>query len=156
MTQENAHSFDKAIAAFAHASYELVPTGEVYDGAERVHELLTENLTGFPDFSYRPEQMHYADDAIIVEGTFTGTQDGPWRGLPPTGRKVAFPMLIIFRFAGEAMMGERIFFDLLTVFEQLGVARDPNSLGGKIAIAVGHPLTLGRAVLRSLIRRARR
>ena len=65
-------------------------------------------------------------------------------------------MLIIFRFVGEAMMGERIFFDLLTVFEQLGVARDPNSIGGKIAIAVGHPLAIGRALLRSLTRRTKK
>ena len=156
MKDENAHRFDDAIAAFGHPRYELVPTGEVYDGPGRLHELMRENETGFPDFAYHPENMHHADEAIIVEGTFTGTHDGVWRGLPPTGRKVSFPMLIIFRFEGEAMMGERIFFDLLSVFEQLGVARDPNTIGGKIAIALGHPLTIGRGLLRSLGRRQKR
>ena len=41
-------------------------------------------------------------------------------------------MLIVFRFEGEAMMGERIFFDLGSALRQLGVARDPNSTAGKL------------------------
>lgn len=150
MTDENAHVFDRAIAAFDHASYEIVPTGEIYDGAARVHELMLENKTAFPDFHYHVGRTHYADDAVVVEGRFTGTHEGPWRGLPATGRKVDFAMLVIFRFEGDAMMGERIFFDLLTVLGQLGVARDPNSIGAKIEIALSHPLTLGRALLRML------
>jgi steroid delta-isomerase-like uncharacterized protein len=156
MTDENAHVFDRAIAAFAHASYEIVPTGETYDGAARVHELMLENKTAFPDFHYAVEVAHYADDAVVVEGRFTGTHEGPWRGLPATGRKVDFPMLVVFRFAGEEMMGERIFFDLLTVLRQLGVARDPSSIAAKIEVALGHPLTLGRALLRGLTRPAKR
>jgi steroid delta-isomerase-like uncharacterized protein len=156
MTDENAHAFDRAIAAFAHASYEIVPTGELYDGADRVHQLMLENETAFPDFHYHIERTHYADEAVVVEGRFTGTHEGLWRGLPATGRTVDFPMLVIFRFEGDGMLGERIFFDLLTVLEQLGVARDPNSIGGKIGIAVGHPLTLGRALLRMLARPSKR
>jgi steroid delta-isomerase-like uncharacterized protein len=150
VNDENAHVFDRAIAAFAHASYEIVPTGETYAGAARVHQLMLENKTAFPDFHYHVERTHYADDAVVVEGRFTGTHEGPWRGLPATGRKVDFPMLVIFRFEGAAMMGERIFFDLLTMLGQLGVARDPNSIGGKIEMVLGHPLALGRALLRML------
>jgi len=48
------------------------------------------------------------------------------------------------------MMGERIYFDLATVLRQLGVARDPNSVAGKIGIAVNHPVTFGRALLRGV------
>jgi hypothetical protein len=97
--------------------------------------------------------VHHADDAIVVEGTFTGTHEGTWRGLPATGRRVDFPMLIVFPFDGPAMMGERIFFDLMTALRQLGVARDPNSTGGMIATALNHPITVGRALLRNLGRR---
>ena len=156
MADENAHDFERAIAAFGHARYEVIATGETYDGAARVEELMHENQAAFPDFHYHVERTHYADDAIIVEGRFTGTHEGVWRGLPPTGRRVDFPMLVVFRFEGEAMRGERIFFDLLTVLRQLGVARDPNSLAGKIEVALSHPVTLGRAALRGLGRRWRR
>jgi hypothetical protein len=64
-------------------------------------------------------------------------------------------MLIVFPFEGEAMMGERIYFDLTTVLRQLGVARDPNTVGGKITIFLNHPITLSRALLRGLQRHGR-
>jgi steroid delta-isomerase-like uncharacterized protein len=153
MTAENAHQFEHGISYFARPRYEIVATGEVYDGADGVGRLMQENVAAFPDFHYDVERLHHADDAIVVEGTFRGTHEGTWRGLPATGRSVAFPMLIVFPFEGEAMMGERIYFDLNTALMQLGVARDPNSLGGKITTAVNHPVTIVRALLRSLRRR---
>lgn len=150
MTAENAHRFDEAIGFFSRPRYELVATGEVYDGTAELGGLMQDNVTAFPDFRYDYERIHHADEAIVVEGTFRGTHEGTWRGLPATGRRVEFPMLIVFAFEGEAMMGERIFFDLNTALRQLGVARDPNTTAGKIATALNHPLTLSRALLRKL------
>jgi steroid delta-isomerase-like uncharacterized protein len=150
---ENAHRFDEAIALFARPRYEIVATGELYDGSDGVERLLVENVTAFPDFWYDLEKLHHAEDAVVVEGTFRGTHEGPWRGLPATGRKVAFPMLIVFSFDGEDNMGERLYFDLHTVLRQLGIARDPNSMGGKIESMLLHPLTILKALFRKLFRR---
>jgi steroid delta-isomerase-like uncharacterized protein len=155
MTEENAHEFADAIGRFARPRYEIVATGEVYDGRDELARLMHENVTAFPDFRYEWERIHHADEAIIVEGTFGGTQLGTWRGLPATGRRVEFPMLIVFPFEGERMMGERIFFDLGTALRQLGVARDPNSVAGKLTTALSHPITVGRALARSARHRRR-
>ncbi len=152
MNAENAHAFDEAIGLFHHPRYELVATGEVFDGAEQLGGLMHENVTAFPDFHFAVERLHHADEAIVVEGTFFGTHLGPWRGLPATGRRVAFPMLIVFPFDGDRMLGERLFFDLGTPLRQLGVARDPNTTTGKIATALNHPVTIGRALVRGAIR----
>jgi steroid delta-isomerase-like uncharacterized protein len=148
MDAENAHRFDEGIAFFHRPRYDIVATGEVYDGADELGRLMHENVTAFPDFFYEVERLHHADEAIVVEGTFTGTHLGTWRGLPATGQKVRFPMLIVFPFEGEHMMGERIFFDLNTALVQLGVARDPNTVGGKVSTALNHPVTITRALLR--------
>jgi steroid delta-isomerase-like uncharacterized protein len=153
MHAENAHVFDDAIGRFHHPRYEIVATGEVYDGPEELGRLMLENVTAFPDFRYDWDRLHHADDAIVVEGTFHGTHEGTWRGLPATGRSVRFPMLIVFRFEGEQMMGERIFFDLNTALMQLGVARDPNSTSGRVTTVLNHPVTIGRALLRQLGKR---
>lgn len=153
MTAENAHTFDEAIGYFARPRYEIVATGEVYDGAEPLGGLMQENVTAFPDFNYEWERLHHADDVIVSEGRFRGTHLGTWRGLPATGRKVDFPMLIVFPFEGERMMGERIFFDLNTALRQLGVAHDPNSTAGKVTTALTHPVTITKALLRKLRRR---
>lgn len=150
LTTENAHEFDRAIGFFHRPRYEILATGEVYDGASELNRLMHENITAFPDFVYDVERMHHAEDAIVVEGTFNGTHGGTWRGLPATGRKVAFPMLIVFPFDGEHMMGERIYFDLSTPLRQLGVSRDPNTTAGKITTVLNHPVTIGRALIRAV------
>src|SRR5439155_8363439 len=90
MEAENAHDFDRCIAVFSHPRYEIIPTGEVWDGHSGVNALLQENKKGFPDFRFHPESFHHSDEAVIVEGRFTGTHSGNWRGLPPTARKVDF------------------------------------------------------------------
>jgi steroid delta-isomerase-like uncharacterized protein len=147
---ENAHRFDEAIAFFARPRYEVVPTGEVFDGPTALAGFLQENVTAFPDFSYDVTQLHHAEDAIVVEGQFRGTHEGSWRGLPATGRRVDFPMLIVFPFDGDAMLGERIYFDLSTPLRQLGVARDPNTIAGRVGTMLNHPVTIGRALLRGV------
>ena len=149
MEAENAHEFERCIAAFAHPRYEIVATGEVWDGHGDVNALLQENKKGFPDFQFHPQAVHHANDAVVVEGRFTGTHLGSWRGLPPTGRQVDFPLIIVFQFEGEDLVCEKTYFDLGTPLRQLGVARDPNSRGGKIATALNHPITVGRALIRS-------
>jgi predicted ester cyclase len=118
-----------------------------------VNMLLQQNQKGFPDFQFHPQAIHHANDAVVVEGRFTGTHLGSWRGLPATGRKVDFPLIIVFQFEGDDMVCERTYFDLGTPLRQLGVARDPNSRGGKIATALNHPITVSRAMIRSRLRR---
>ena len=149
MTAENAHEFDDAIGFFATPRYEIVATGEVYDGAERLGALMHENVTAFPDFHYDVDRLYHAEDAVVAEGAFRGTQLGTWRGLPATGRSVDFPMLIVFPFEEDRMLGERIYFDLSTALRQLGVARDPNTTACRIATALNHPVTIARALLRA-------
>jgi steroid delta-isomerase-like uncharacterized protein len=153
MEAENEHDFARCIAAFSHPRYEIIATGEVWDGRSGVNELLNGNKTGFSNFHFQPETMHHADSAVIVEGRFTGTHDGNWRGLPATGRKVDFPLIIVFQFEEDRMVCERTYFDIGTPLRQLGVARDPNSRGGKIATALNHPVVVGKALAGSLFRR---
>lgn len=52
MGAENAHEFERCIEAFSHARYEIVPTGEIWDGKDGVNTLLLQNKTAFPDFKW--------------------------------------------------------------------------------------------------------
>jgi steroid delta-isomerase-like uncharacterized protein len=153
MEAENAHDFPRCIAAFSHPRYEIVATGEIWDGSSGVNSLLHENERGFPNFRFNPQAMHHADSAVIVEGRFTGTHSGSWRGLPATGRAVDFPLIIVFQFEGERMVCEKTYFDLGTPLRQLGVARDPNSRSGRVATALNHPLVVGKAIIGSMFRK---
>ncbi|MBK8460398.1 MAG: ester cyclase [Micropruina sp.] len=150
MRLENDHDFAGCIAEFSSAKYEVMATDELYDGEGRVEDFLVENKRAFPDFAFLPSRISPASDCVVVEGRFTGTHLGTWRGLPATGRRVDFPMCLIFVFDGNDMVSERLYFDMGAPLRQLGVADDPNTLRGKVTLLITHPLVILKALLRKV------
>jgi steroid delta-isomerase-like uncharacterized protein len=150
MDSENRHEFDATLDTFEHPRYELIATGDVYDGTEEVEGYFKESRTAFPDQRNELLALHHADDAVLVEAVIHGTHKGPLRSLPPTGREYELPILAIFMFDGDKLICERVYFDQTTVLRQLGVARDPLSVTGRLQTLVTHPLTIGRGVVRQI------
>lgn len=150
MRLENEHDFAGCIAEFSRARYEVVADNALLDGGDRVEEFLVENKTAFPDFRFLPTRVAPATGCVVVEGRFTGTHLGNWRGLPATGRKIDFPMCLIFDFEGDNLVGERLYFDLGAPLRQLGVADDPNSPRGKLTMVLTHPVVIAKALLRMI------
>jgi steroid delta-isomerase-like uncharacterized protein len=148
MESENRHEFDVTLETFDHPRYELIGTGEVHDGPEEVMAYFDETRTAFPDQRNELLGLHHADHAVLVEAVLYGTHDGPLRGLPPTGRKFEMQFAAVFVFEEDRLVCERVYFNPVTILEQLGVARDPLSIQGRLATVVNHPLTIGRAMLR--------
>ena len=155
MESENHHDFDTTIETFEHPRYELVPTGDVFDGEQEVRAYFAESRTAFPDQRNELIALHHADDAVIVEFDLLGTHLGPLRALPPTGRSFRCRMTAYFLFEGDGLICERVYFDQLTIIRQLGLAHEPTSLAGRLSTLVSHPVTIGRSVLKSLARTRR-
>ena len=150
MDSENELDFDTAIGTFDHPRYELVPTGDVFDGEEEVRAYFKESRTAFPDQRNEVIALRHADDAVIVEFDLLGTHLGPLRALPPTGRSFRCRMTAHFLFDGDGLVCERVYFDQLTIMRQLGLAHESSSLAGRLSTLVSHPVTIGRSVLGSL------
>src|SRR5690242_4582517 len=87
MESENVHDFDTTIGTFGHPRYEIVPTGDVYDGEEEVRRYFAETRAAFPDQRNELIALHHTDDAVVVEFDLLGTHEGELRGIPPTGRE---------------------------------------------------------------------
>jgi steroid delta-isomerase-like uncharacterized protein len=155
MESENDQDFDTTIGTFAHPRYELVPTGDVYDGEEEVRAYFAESRTAFPDQRNQLIALHHADDAVIVEFDVLGTHLGRLRALPPTGRSFRSRMTAYFLFEGDRLVCERVYFDQLTIMRQLGLAHDSTSIAGRLSMLVSHPITIGRTLLKSLAARSR-
>lgn len=150
LDSENRQEFDATLDTFEHPRYELIGTGEVYDGTEEVERYFEQTRRAFPDQRNELLALHHADDAVLVEAVVRGTHRGPLRSLPPTGREFQLPILSIFLFDDDKLIGERVYFDQTTVLRQLGIARDPLSLTGRFQTLVAHPFTIGRGVVRQL------
>ena len=121
MDSENRHEFDATLATFAHPRYELVATGEVYDGAERVSEYYAATRAVFPDQRNENVVLHEAGDAVVAEFDLLGTHLGELKGIAPTGRSFRCRMCAVFEFApgGERIVCERVYFDQATIARQV-------------------------------------
>jgi steroid delta-isomerase-like uncharacterized protein len=152
MESENRHDFDTTMGTFHHPRYEIIATGDVHDGEAAVAAYFEETRTAFPDQRNELIAMHHAEDAVVVEFNLTGTHDGSFRGLPPTGRSFRCRMVALFLFDQDRLVCERVYFDSATILRQLGIAHDPLTLKGRVATVLNHPLTIARAVVRGLAR----
>jgi steroid delta-isomerase-like uncharacterized protein len=121
MESENTHQFDVTMATFDHPRYEIVPTGDVYDGAEEVAEYYRTTRNAFPDQRNENTTLHYADGAVIAEFDLLGTHLGELRGIPATGRSFKVRCCAIFEFvpASDHIVCERVYFDQTSIAAQL-------------------------------------
>ena len=121
MESENRHEFDVTMATFDHPRYEIIPTGDVYDGPEAVAEYFRTTRAAFPDQRNENAVLHVADDAVIVEFDLLGTHEGELRGIPPTGRSFRCRVCALFLFepGGDHIVCERVYFDQATIAQQL-------------------------------------
>ena len=119
MESENRHEFDVTMQTFHHPRYEIVPTGDVYDGDEAVAAYFRETRAAFPDQRNELISLHHADDAVIAEFWLRGTHDGPLRGFEPTGRSFECRCAAFFLFEEDRLIGERVYFDTATILAQL-------------------------------------
>jgi steroid delta-isomerase-like uncharacterized protein len=121
MDSENRQEFDVTLRTFAHPRYELVPTGQVFDGEEEVRQYYAASRAAFPDQRNEIVAIHHADEAIVVEFDLLGTHRGPFLGIAPTGRAFKCRMVALFVFEGDRIVCERVYFDSATMLRQLGI-----------------------------------
>ena len=149
MRLENAHDFAGCIGEFGRPRYEVLADDAALDGAEGVEDFLMENRRAFPDFRFEPTRVAPADEIVLVEGVFKGPRTAAGGGYRPPEAGPSSRCASSSSSEGEAMVTERIHFDLGTPLRQLGVAYDPDTPKGKVFTLLNHPITIVRAGLRT-------
>jgi steroid delta-isomerase-like uncharacterized protein len=121
MESENRLEFDATLATFEHPRYEIVATGDVYDGARAVARYYEETRAAFPDQRNENVVLHAAENAVVAEFDLLGTHRGELRGVAPTGREFRCRCCAIFEFeaGGERITCERVYLDTATIAQQL-------------------------------------
>ena len=72
---------------------------------ERVTKGCLSYFDSFPDLHISLEELIAEDDRVFVRSTMTGTQDGEYKGIPPTGRNVATDCAEVYRIADGKIAG---------------------------------------------------
>ena len=84
---------------------------------------------GFSDFHMDVEFMIAEDDTVVVIFTVSGTHDGEFMGIPPTGESGTTPGIFVHRFDEDGMVVEAwAVWDALGLLQQVGVVPESFTL----------------------------
>jgi steroid delta-isomerase-like uncharacterized protein len=95
-----------------------VPTGAT--GAQALKQVWPVLLRAFPDLHIAVEDVIAEGDKVVCRDTVTGTHQGDYMGLPPTGNSVTYNEIFISRFAGGRIAEIWGVVDVFSQMRQLG------------------------------------
>ncbi|HJZ49582.1 MAG TPA: ester cyclase [Roseiflexaceae bacterium] len=101
--------------------YEIVPTGQRWEGHDGARNFYLSFLGAFPDVHFDLADIVIGPQGVIEIAEMTGTHRGVWAGIQPAGKPVRLQVIIHFPWnpAAEKFAGERIYFDRGALTEQL-------------------------------------
>lgn len=82
--------------------------------------------TAFPDYHVTVEDVISEGDKVVTRWTGSGTHNGPFQGMPATGKQVEMKGLTIFRIVNGKLIEGWTIPDLLGLLQQLGAVPAPN------------------------------
>jgi len=93
--------------------YEIVPTGQRWEGHAGAREFYTTLLGAFPDAKFSLSDIVIGPQGVFEVTELSGTHRGPWGGIEPTGHVIRLQILIHFPWnpSTERFDGERIYYD---------------------------------------------
>jgi steroid delta-isomerase-like uncharacterized protein len=86
-------------------------------------------LAAFPGGEHTIEDMIGEGDKVVTRVVYHGTHTGDLMGMPPTGKQVAVPAMIIDQIANGTIVETWRLFDQMGMMQQLGVIPVPEQTG---------------------------
>jgi steroid delta-isomerase-like uncharacterized protein len=86
----------------------------------KIHQALFDAL---PDLHLRQDQLLIEGDEAVQIGTMTGTYTGGFMGLPPSGRALRVPIVLVCHLADGLIARERRIYDFTGMLVQIGVLK---------------------------------
>jgi steroid delta-isomerase-like uncharacterized protein len=90
-------------------------------GAQALKEVFARLHRVFGDLHVTIEDLIEEGDKIVSRNSVTGTHQGEYMGLPPTGRSVTYNEIFIFRFVNGRIAETWGVVDVFSQMRQLGV-----------------------------------
>ncbi|HEX4945705.1 MAG TPA: ester cyclase [Blastocatellia bacterium] len=96
------------------------PATGVATGIESIRTIMQALLTAFPDLLITIDQALADEDCAILRWTATGTHNGDFQGIPPTGKPINVKGNSVYQCANGKMLAEHSIWDTLGLLKQLG------------------------------------
>jgi predicted ester cyclase len=88
---------------------------------EEFKQFLSIFFKAFPDIHTKIEYMVTEDNVVIVFLHMTGTQQGEFKGMPPTNKTVTIRSADLYRIEDEMIVDHYDVVDQLNLFQQIAV-----------------------------------
>ena len=111
------------IAELIHADYRYYgPDGTELVGGDALADLLRGFRTGFSDLEALVTTTIDQGDVVAITMMLTGTHDGDFDGIAPTGARLELPIAIFTRLVDGQIVEDREYYDTGTMLAQLGIS----------------------------------
>lgn len=107
-------------------------------GKEAAKEVIKRWRDGFPDVHISVEDQIVEGDVVTSRHVFSGTNESPFQGIPPTGRHGAVSGITMTKVVDGKITDAWTMWDVVSLMRQMGVMSDP--LDGERNKAVVHRL----------------
>jgi steroid delta-isomerase-like uncharacterized protein len=108
------------IVSLDFVEHEALPPG-MPSGREAPRALFNMMLNAFPDFYATVEHLIAEGDLVVLHMTWTGTQEGEFMGIPPTGNRISVNVIDIIRVANGELVEHWGVMDQAMMMQQLGM-----------------------------------
>lgn len=103
----------------------LMPFGQTYTGREGFRAFMQDFKTAFPDCTVNLTKQMVTEDGVISEfmarGTHRGPLGSPGGAIPPTGRRIDYPVCEVWEVRDGKLARLRNYFDSASLMRQLGL-----------------------------------
>ena len=83
--------------------------------------------SAFPDVAAKVEDLIAEGDRVVARATISGTHNGEFMGVPPTGKRITFTCIDILRCADGKIVEHWGEADNVGMLQQLGVIPTPSA-----------------------------
>lgn len=100
--------------------YEDVALGAVNTGKEELEAFLRATFAAVPDFHIEPKAAFAVGDRAAAEWIMSGTQTGPFPGIPPTNNRFSVRGVSIMQLEQGKIRRNTDYWSLATLLQQVG------------------------------------
>lgn len=101
--------------------------GDEIRGVDAITDAEFAYFDAFPDLEMSLDAVHEAGATVAARWTVSGTHEGEFRGVEPTGEDVEFSTIGLFRVSGGTVSEVWIEADQLGLLEQIGALEPPTA-----------------------------
>ena len=124
----NARELDEAIALLSPDFVDHTPGVGLPSGIDGVRAFFTMQYTGLPDNHRQSMEMIGEGDKVVHRLSGEGTHEGMLLGMPPTGRRVTWSCIDIWRVEDGRLVEHWVEADMLGLMQQIGLVPPPRPI----------------------------